>query len=101
VSTPFDRWCAVGGTLGLGEVGADGRDGGLLVLGVVDLEADEDVQRVLPVCVGPLMLAQFLMGVGEPVVGPGLILRLVQLGGEGEGLVVVGEGGGGVAGGVV
>ena len=83
------------------EVGADGRDGRLLVLGMVDVEADEDVQRVLPVRAGPLMLAQFLMGVGEPVVSPGLIFRLVQFGGEREGMVVVGEGGGGVTGGVV
>ena len=82
-------------------MGADGRDGGFLVVGVVDAEAGEDVQGVLPVCAALLGLVQRVVGVGEPVVGAGLVVGLVQFGGEREGLVVVGEGGIGVAGGVV
>jgi hypothetical protein len=40
----------------VGEVGADGRDGGFRVVGVVDAEAVEDIEGVLPVCARLLML---------------------------------------------
>lgn len=70
---------------------AHGCNGGLLV-DVVDDEAGEDVHGALPVCTGPLMLVQRLVGVGEPVVGTGLVVGLAQLGGEREGLPVVSEG---------
>jgi hypothetical protein len=53
------------------------------------------------VCAGLLSVVQPVVGVREPVVGAGLVVGLVHLGGELEGLVVVGEGGIGVAAGVV
>jgi hypothetical protein len=60
----------------VGEVGADGRDRGFFVVGVVDAEVGEDVRGVLPVCAGLLGLVQRVAGVGESVVGAGLIVRL-------------------------
>ena len=82
-------------------MGADGRDRGFRVVGVGHPEAGEDVQGELPVRAGLFGLVQRVVGVGEPVVGAGLIVGLVQFGGEGEGLAVVGEGGRRIAGGVV
>lgn len=52
----------------VGEVAADGHGVGFLVVGVVDAEAGEDVQGVLPVCAGPLGLVQRVMGLGESIV---------------------------------
>jgi hypothetical protein len=43
-------------------VGTDGGCGGFLVLGVVDAEACEDVQGVVPVAVGLLKLVQHVVG---------------------------------------
>jgi hypothetical protein len=82
-------------------MGADGRDGGFLVVGVVDTDVDEDIQGVLPVGAGSFRLVQCMVGVGGPVVGAGAVEGLVELGGERQGMIVVGEGGVGVAGGVV
>ena len=63
----------------------------VLVVGLVEAEAGEDVQGVLPVFAGLLGLVQRVVGMGEPVVGAGLIVGLVQFGREREGLVVVGK----------
>ncbi len=82
-------------------MGADSRCGGFFVVGVVDAEAGEDVQGMLPVCAGQFELVQGVVGVGEAVVSAGLIAGLVQFGGEREGVMVVGEGGLGVAVGVL
>jgi hypothetical protein len=83
------------------EVGADGRDRGFLLLGLIDAEAGKDVQGVLPVGARLFGLVECVVGVGEPVVGAGLVVGLVQFDGEREGLVVVGERGIRIAGGVV
>src|SRR5215813_5115313 len=63
------RCRTLGAGLEVGDVCADGRDGGFLVLGVVDVEPGEDVQGVLPVCAGLLWLVQRVVGVGESIVG--------------------------------
>jgi len=47
-------------------MGADGRDVGFLVGGVVGPEAGEDFQGVLPVCAGPLVLLQGVVCVAIP-----------------------------------
>jgi hypothetical protein len=73
------------------EVRADGRGRGFLVAGVVDAEPGEDVQGVLPVCAGQLVLVERVVGMGEAVVGARLIVRLAYLVGERERPVVVGE----------
>ena len=82
-------------------MGADGRDRGLLLVGVVNADTGEDVQGVLPVGAGLLVPVQRVVGVGEPVVGASLVLGLAQFAGEREGLGVVGEGDIGMAGGMV
>lgn len=82
-------------------MGADGRDVGFLVGGVVGPEAGEDFQGVLPVCAGPLVLVQGVVCVGDSVVGARLVLGLTEFGGGREGLAVVVEGGPRVARGVV
>jgi hypothetical protein len=46
------------------EVGVDGRNSGLFLVGVVDAEPGEDVQGLLPVCAGLLGLAQRVVGMG-------------------------------------
>jgi hypothetical protein len=58
------------------EVVADGRGCGFLVVGMVDADAGEDIQGVLPVLAGPLDFLAGMVGVGEPVVGAGLVVRL-------------------------
>lgn len=75
-----------------GEVGLDGSDAGFFVVGVVDAEAVESVQGVLPVLAGRSQLVQGMVGVGKPVVGAGLVMRLVECAGQRERLVVVGDG---------
>jgi hypothetical protein len=103
-STPWsyvDRARSQEPSLEVGEVGADGRDRSFVVLGVVDAEAGEDIEGVLPVGAGLLGLVQCVVGVGESAVGAGLVVELVQFGRELEGPVVVGEGGIGMAGCVV
>ena len=79
---------------------ADGRSGGFLVVAAVDAEAGEDVQGVLPVFAGSLVLVERVVGVGQSVVGAGLIDRLSQLALQSERLIVVGNSGIRVAGGV-
>lgn len=59
-----------------GQVSTDRHSGGLLI-GVIDAKADEQVERVLPVCAGLLVLVKGLMCVSEPVVGSGLVVGLV------------------------
>ena len=82
-------------------MGSDGRHRGLLVIGVVEPEAAEKVERAVPMRTGQVGLVQRAVGVSEPIVGAGLVVGLVQLDGQGEGVVMVGEGGVGAAGGVV
>jgi hypothetical protein len=82
----------------VGETNADGCDARFFVFGMVGAEADEDVQGVLPVCAGLLILVQGV--VGEPVMGAGLVVGLAEFGGE-RGPVVVGDGGVRVAGDVL
>ncbi len=82
-------------------MGADGRDAGFDVLGVIGTEAGEDVQGVLPVLAGLLGPAFGVVGVGEAVVGASLIARLGQVGGQLERLLVVDEREVGPAGGVM
>ena len=78
----------------------DGRRGGFLVVGAVDADVGEDVQGVLPVFAGLFVLVEGVVGVGEPVVGAGLIEGLAHLARQGERLIVVGDGCIRVAGGV-
>jgi hypothetical protein len=73
-------------------VSTDGRSGGFLVVGAVDADFGEDVQGVLPVFAGLFVLAESVVGVGEPVVGAGLVEGLAQLGRQGERPIVVGNG---------
>jgi hypothetical protein len=85
-------FCSFGDAVELGEVGVDSGDRGFLVLGVVDADVGEDVEGVLPVCAGRFGLVQGAVGVGESVVGAGLVLGLAQFAGERESLLVVGKG---------
>lgn len=48
----------------VGEVGVDGRDVCFFVFGVVGADAGEDVQGVLPVLAGWLVLVEGVIGVG-------------------------------------
>jgi hypothetical protein len=58
------------------KVGSDHGGRGLLIIGVVDAEVGEGVQGVLPMCAGLLVLVDGVVGVGEPVVGAGLVVGL-------------------------
>ena len=62
------------------EMSADVRHGGLDIVGLVDAEAGEDVQGLLPVLAGFVVPVQGVMGVGQAVVGTGLIGGLGQIG---------------------
>jgi hypothetical protein len=84
-----------------GEVSTDCRGGGFLVVRIVGAELGEQVQGMLPVLAGLYVLVEGVMGVGESVVGAGLVGGLAQLAGEGERPFVVGDGGIRVAGGVL
>jgi hypothetical protein len=48
----------------VGEVGADARDGGLDVFGVADAEAGEEVQGLLPMLAGLVVLVEGVVSMG-------------------------------------
>src|SRR6476646_527283 len=52
-----------------GQVRADVGDAGLHLVGLVDAEAGEDVQRLLPVMGGAEVVAEGVAGMGHAVVG--------------------------------
>jgi hypothetical protein len=56
---------------------------------------------VLPVRAGPNRLLESEVGLGEPIVGPGLIVGLAESDGEGECLIVMRKGSVWVAGGLL
>lgn len=73
-------------------MGLDGGEVGFLVVGVVDAELGEDVQGVLPLLAGLLVLVQGVIVLGEPVVGASLILGVAQVARQRERLIMVGDG---------
>lgn len=74
------------------EVGVDGCRADLRVVGVVDVVVGEDLEGRVPVVVRLVVVAECAVGVGEAVVGTGLVGGLAQFGGEVEGGLVAGEG---------
>jgi hypothetical protein len=71
--------------LGRGECGAD-------LVGFGDAELGEQGQCLVPVVAGLVRLADGVVGVGEAVVGAGLLIRVADVAGEGQGGGVRGGG---------
>ncbi len=77
-----------------GQVGVDVVDFG-------DVEVVVESEGLAPVVAGRVGVADGVVSVGKAVVGPGLLVPVAGLGGQGEGGGVVGAGLLGVAGGMV